>query len=174
MAQKNHRDERGIGLTAELETWRPSALQPCAADATIHGLVPFARTVHRVLVLAFAAWMSLCCCEKRILAHAFDSAPEAARSCCSDGCCAKTSGGAPDQGDDAQQPGSCSDGCCVKGWVATQVFTPELDTIGALMPPFAVESEPVVVCGRGLSHEDRTAGEPPPRLALLISRRLRI
>jgi hypothetical protein len=29
-------------------------------------------------------------------------------------------------------------------------------------------------CARDLAHEDRTVGEPPPRLALLISRRLRI
>ena len=132
--------------------------------------------MQRVLVLALAAWMSLCCCEKRILAHAFDSAPEVTRSCCSSGCCAAAE---DDRSHDADPPhertdACCADGCCAKAFAAASVFVPAVDLIGAPLPPEVCAVDPCIGCGRVLSHEDRTAGEPPPRLALLISRRLRI
>lgn len=145
-------------------------LQRRSGNATIPRTVSFSRTLHRLLTFAFAAWMSLCCCEKRILAHAIEGEGRAAPSCCADACCAE-SGGGQDQND---HPRNCSDGCCVKTCHAPQPFMPDVDAVGAPMlaiPEFRHEQPRL---GRLLAHDDRNAGEPPPRLALIISRRLRI
>lgn len=139
------------------------------------------RPIRSLLVFAFAAWMSLCCCEKRILAHAFEgSTQNAAPSCCAKHCCADE---APSQDGgehssnhhDSSQPRNCADGCCVKGATAAPVFVLDLDLVGSPIPPsivrLAVQAD---LAGRALAHDDRAVGEPPPRLALVISRRLRI
>ena len=115
--------------------------------------------------------MSLCCCEKRILAHAIEGTGPTPRPCCADDCC-QGGGDSDDGGQD--HPRNCSDGCCVKSCAAAPSFVPAIDAIGAVMPLLSAPAHDGLGCGRALSHEDRTAGEPPPRLALVISRRLRI
>jgi hypothetical protein len=135
------------------------------------------RTMRCAFTLAFAAWMTLCCCEKRILAQSFsdgDAAASAVPSCCA-GCERSEDKGDGPSEDSQGQPGNCADGCCRK-WSATlPAWTCDVDTIGVpvaefLAPPGARDD----AAGRVLSHDDRCAGEPPPRLTLVISRRLRI
>lgn len=159
-----------LGLILVFAAIRAQRLQALVGNATIPRTVSTSLTLHRLLVLALAAWMSLCCCEKRILAHALECADEAPRACCADACC--SSG---ERGEDQQDhPRNCSDGCCVKSCAAATPFVPAIDAIGVPLR-VAVETDTHgLAFGRALSHEDRTAGEPPPRLALVISRRLRI
>lgn len=136
--------------------------------------------VDRILVCALAAWMSLCCCEKRILAHAFDAAEARTQGCCAGGCCADAAAAGLEKEqarDDRATPrpvSCCADGCCTKAAFATDCFTPAVDTIGAALPTSVVLPARLAEPGRILAHEDRAAGEPPPRLALVISGRLRI
>ena len=159
-----------LGLILVFAGNRPWRLQGRGGNATIPRTVSISRTPHRLLVLALPAWMSLCCCEKRILAHALESADAAPRACCADDCCS----GGERGGDQQDHPRNCSDGCCVKSCAAAPAFVPALDAIGTDIPLLSAPAADDVGCGRTLSHEDRTAGEPPPRLALVISRRLRI
>ena len=49
-----------------------------------------------------------------------------------------------------------------------------VDVVGVPMLAVLAVCDATLGCARDLAHEDRTVGEPPPRLALLISRRLRI
>ena len=134
-----------------------------------------ARTIRHAFVLALAAWMSLCCCEKRILAHALDAPTARGHDCCARACCADDAGDAPSQrGGSDEHPANCADGCCAKSCSIAPPFVPDLDTIGAPVVPVLVHRDDTLEQGRALAHEDRTAGEPPPRLALVISRRLRI
>lgn len=131
--------------------------------------------IRRVLVCALAAWMTLCCCEKRILAHSIDASADAHRSCCAESCCSDEGDG--DSHGKSDGDSCCSDGCCTKAAFAAPVFSPDIDTIGLQLPASLHASElqdDGSVAGRLLTHEDRSAGEPPPRLALVISRRLRI
>lgn len=155
----------------------------CHYIGTPLGAMTLPRPIRSLLVFAFAAWMSLCCCEKRILAHAFDSAPQSSvPSCCAEHCCADDA--SERDGDsnrdnreshDSSQPRNCADGCCVKGATAAPVFVLDLDLVGCPLPPsIARDLVPANLAGRALAHDDRAVGEPPPRLALVISRRLRI
>ncbi|MFM2165349.1 MAG: hypothetical protein RL325_1786 [Planctomycetota bacterium] len=135
--------------------------------------MPLSNAMHRLLVCALAAWMTLCCCEKRILAHAFEASEETGSSCCGGSCCPDD-----DRGDERDPPARstcCADGCCTKASFAAPAFAPEVDAVGALLPgATAWDATEEADAGRALAHEDRGVGEPPPRLALLISRRLRI
>lgn len=151
------------------------SLPPAGVHATIVGPMRCPTAIRRVLVCALAAWMTLCCCEKRILAHSFDSSADAHRSCCADDCCSDEGGG--DSHRKSGGESSCSDGCCTKAAFAAPVFSPDIDTIGTQLPvslhaPAATDDP--AAAGRLLTHDDRSEGEPPPRLALVISRRLRI
>jgi hypothetical protein len=133
--------------------------------------------VHRVLIVAFAAWVSLCCCEKRILAQSLCDDGEAARSsapaCCPSSCCESGDGDAPR--DDDGHPGNCADGCCRKTSASLPSWTVDIDAVGVpLLQCIASMEAATDDAGRVLAHDDRTSGEPPPRLALVISRRLRI
>ena len=104
----------------------------CHYIGTPLGAMTLPRPIRSLLVFAFAAWMSLCCCEKRILAHAFDSAPQSSvPSCCAEHCCADDA--SERDGDsnrdnreshDSSQPRNCADGCCVKGATAAPVLNP--------------------------------------------------
>ncbi|MEY5061926.1 MAG: hypothetical protein RIS45_1847 [Planctomycetota bacterium] len=134
------------------------------------------RAIRTILTVAFAAWMSLCCCEKRILAHAFDAPTDASSpACCAKGCCADELPLQDGDSDDANQPRNCADGCCTKGAIAVPSFTLDLDLVGSPLPPAAdCRAWEIECAGHPLAHEDRAVGEPPPRLALIISRRLRI
>jgi hypothetical protein len=130
---------------------------------------------HRLLVLALAAWMSLCCCEKRILADCFGGVPSAAPNCCAADCCVQHEEPAqtrevPDDGHGS----CCADGCCTKAAPDAPEWNFRLDLIGAPLLPILALTAHDAGCGQVLPREDLTAGEPPPRLALIISRRLRI
>lgn len=120
----------------------------------------------------------MCCCEKRILAQAFAGAPEAAPSCCGGSCCGDEASDqdadSRDRDGDHRPGGCCRDGCCAKSAPHAFVFDLALDAIGTPMPAMLVAHDVEFRCDRALAHEDRAVGEPPPRLALLISRRLRI
>jgi hypothetical protein len=136
------------------------------------------RPLQHLIVLCLAAWMSMCCCEKRILAHAFAGAPEAAPSCCGGACCGDEASvqGADSRhrGGDHRPGGCCADGCCAKAAPNASVFDLAVDAIGTPMLAVLVAHDVDPRCARAPAHEDRAVGEPPPRLALLISRRLRI
>lgn len=157
-----------------------SRLQPREVHDTIPLPVNLSHPLSRLLVLALAAWMSFCCCEKRMIAHAVVGVAGAAPSCCERDCCTEK---AEDAGDDCcgapsghehEKPGCCADGCCAKAAPVVASFTLDLDQIGAALPPSFEQIAFEPTAGRVLSHEDRAVGEPPPRLALVISRRLRI
>jgi hypothetical protein len=150
-------------------------LQRSGRDATISELVISLRVFHRLLVLALAAWMSLCCCEKRILAECLEESPAAAPSCCSAGCCMQPeeSGQSRETPDDGH--GSCcADGCCTKAAPDAPTWSLSLDLIGSPLLPTLAATADTPRCGHEPPCEDFTEGEPPPRLALIISRRLRI
>jgi hypothetical protein len=133
--------------------------------------------LHRTLTVAFAIWVSLCCCEKRILAQSLCDADDAARpslpSCCAGGCCVSDDGGASHEGE--RRPSSCADGCCRKSAATLPCWSVDVDAIGTpLHSCIGPGISAADAAGRVLAHDDRTAGEPPPKLALVISRRLRI
>lgn len=161
-----------------------SRLQPRGVGDTISLLVTLTHPFHRLLVLVLAAWVSLCCCEKRMLADAIGGYAGAARSCCERDCCCDddaagdATGDATEGGGDREQDhgkqGCCADGCCAKAAPSSASFALDFDRIGCALPPSFGPGAPVLEAGRVLSHEDRAVGEPPPRLGLIISRRLRI
>lgn len=147
--------------------------------------------VRSLLVLALAAWMTFCCCEKRILAHGLELDAAAATgeagavvpSCCAGHCCggdadstdAEDGSTDGDSEDGHGRPGRCSDGCCTKSAAAAPPFSLDLDLVGAPLPPSVAAIEPALdLVGRMVAFDDLSPGEPPPRLALVISRRLRI
>jgi len=132
------------------------------------------RPFQHLLVLCLAAWMSMCCCEKRMLAQAFADAPEAAPSCCGGSCCGNDGDAQPSTDRDHRQGGCCADGCCAKAAPHAPSFDVAVDAVGVPMLAVLVVREATVGCARELAYEDGSVGEPPPRLALLISRRLRI
>jgi len=130
--------------------------------------------MHRLLVCALAAWMTLCCCEKRILADCLGETP-AASSCCGGSCCAE-----PEQPDEPREAPvddhatCCADGCCTKAAPDAPSWSLGLDLIGVPQLPLLASPGREARCMHEPPYEDLTAGEPPPRLALIISRRLRI
>jgi hypothetical protein len=134
------------------------------------------RPLRGLLVLTFAVWMTLCCCEKRMLAAAFAPTDDGVPACCADHCCAQPDDALdPDESDRDAHPRTCADGCCTKAATFVPPFVPDLDLVGAPLPPalgVVLRDEPRA--GRVLAHENHSGGEPPPRLALIISRRLRI
>ena len=154
--------------------------------------------IRRVLVCAFAAWMALCCCEKRLLAEQFsgrDTAPAASACCCCGGdrgsgagdCDDARDGAAgqnevgQDEGtpaqhdrDDSDHPRNCSDGCCQKAAPQVECFTPDTDLIGApLLAALQVDGH-ATPCHAPTARVGESPGEPPPWIALVISARLRI
>ncbi len=142
--------------------------------------------MHRVLVCALAAWMVLCCCEKRILAASLapTDAPTQSRerSCCiSNNCCESSTQDASTTSDDCGGSGersnhdrSCAGGCCNKAAFTIPPFELTVDCIGTvLIAPLNLE--PVTTSFTAAEiRVNASDGEPPPRLALLISARLRI
>jgi hypothetical protein len=145
--------------------------------------VALSNPFQRLLVIVLAAWVSLCCCEKRMLADAIGGHAETARGCCERDCCGDdddkvtddaTHRGSGNHEQDHGKPGCCADGCCAKAAPSSASFTLDFDQIGCALPPSFEPCAPMPTAGRVLSHEDRAVGEPPPRLGLIISRRLRI
>jgi len=157
-------------------------LPPRGFHAKIEGLVARLGTVERLLVCALAAWMSLCCCEKRMLAHAISPEPAvtAHSGCCSsccegasrpDGAGSDSSSGSPN---DHAGESCCRDGCCQKAAVSAVSFSVGVDLIGSPLPPVEAPREAIEPGRLEIAHDDLSTGEPPPRLALVITRRLRI
>ena len=172
-----------------------------AADTVDTPTVNVASAIRRVLVCALAAWMALCCCEKRLLAEQFGAGHDAAAAsaasaccCCADRACGDADdatrpadGREDDPGDHESHPRNCADGCCQKAAPHVTGFVPATDTVGAPLPDALLATEPRAASTAASTTASSAAGpsargprsgespgEPPPWLALLISARLRI
>ncbi len=138
--------------------------------------------IHRIFIFTLAGWMLLCCCDKKLLASAIANEPATARSCCQDSCCKQTSGSddarASDQGRREAPARRCTDGCCNKICFVSLPFEVDVDKIGtlplfAMFPEIGVDSVAAAV-EVARSRFNRSDGEPPPRLVLILSARIRI
>ena len=145
--------------------------------------------IHSLLVCALAAWMTLCCCEKRMLAaEILGNATASEDDCCSgaphdddgrDGderasgdCCSKKHRSSDSSDHDR---GCCKDDCCKKASFQAPPLHIGVDTIGVALPA----TNDVDAFGAALrlptrAMFDRSDGEPPPRLGLITTARLRI
>ncbi|MSR40409.1 MAG: hypothetical protein EXS10_00685 [Phycisphaerales bacterium] len=155
------------------------------------------RAIRTIAIFAFAAWMTLCCCERRVLAEWFgfqmpssscctstDSAASATvielPACCANKHCA-------DEAAEAETPahpeGCCTDkGCCDRFSGPITYFDVPTDQVGAdiashaemwaMIPSLAT----VLECEHPPPwiRECAALAAPPPRLLLVLSRRIRI
>ncbi|MFM7050909.1 MAG: hypothetical protein ACKOYN_02075 [Planctomycetota bacterium] len=144
-------------------------------------------TAHPIIrssfVAALAAWILLCCCERRIYADTLlgalgaglarcAEADRPAPACCSH--CASEEGGGPN-GDPDHPPElpCCGNGCCDKAAAPAVDFVIAIDTVGV-----AVEFATPI--GAMAPAPDRARGvrdghcRPPPWRVLIETARLRI
>ena len=129
--------------------------------------------IRRLVTTALAAWVVLCCCERRIYAEVLlgvDAHGCAAQGCCvaevaPPPCCAHCA--AESDGPEEAAP-------CDKSAAPASTFTVALDAIGAPLP---TTLELVLTCETAASapaHGDRDRCRPPPWRVLIDSARLRI
>ncbi len=157
--------------------------------------MPHASATHRLLVCAFAAWMMLCCCEKQLFAGLFShDAASATSSCCSNARCHAGEESddfgvefGEDADDDAatddeeksnhsrKESSCCEGGCCAKFSATIAPFVLAIDVIGApLAATLLVDRDANTSVHVDVSTHRDSDADPPPRLALIISARLRI
>ena len=138
--------------------------------------------IHRIFIFTLAGWMLLCCCDKKLLASAIADEPGSARACCQDTCCKQSPSSddsrSADQGQREAPARRCTDGCCNKICCVSAPFEVDVDTIGtlpliAIFPEIGVDSVAAAV-EVARSRFNRSDGEPPPRLVLILSARFRI
>jgi hypothetical protein len=138
--------------------------------------------IHRIFIFTLAGWMLLCCCDKKLLASAIADEPGSARACCQDTCCKQSPSSddsrPADQGQREAPARRCTDGCCNKICCVSAPFEVDVDTIGtlplfAMLPKIGVDSVAAAV-EVARSRFNRSDGEPPPRLVLILSARIRI
>jgi hypothetical protein len=133
----------------------------------------------------------LCCCEKQLFAGLFaDHSAAAVSSCCSNSRCH-----AEDENDDfgvdtdddsatndvenksnSRKPSSCCQGgCCAKSAATIAPFVPVIDVIGVpLAASLVFDGDAIASTVTDRSSIRDSDADPPPRLALIISARLRI
>lgn len=151
--------------------------------------MPTSAAVRRLATIALAAWVVLCCCERRIYAEVLLGFE--AHGCSSQGCCAADTAPPPccahcaSERDDSRQPSPCDDheptdgsccseGCCDKSAAPVCAFTPAIDAIGAPLP---TTLEPGAACEPAPcapADDDGDRCRPPPWRVLIDTARLRI
>lgn len=144
-----------------------------------------AAAIRFLLVVALAAWTTLCCCERRALADAIFGSPASGATSsttpegCESRCCGDCS--SADRMDETDEPadapherGCCDDGCCLKATTPPTHLELVADPVGREIPsdgwtlaPQARETARAAPFG-----DDEV--RPPPWRILVVSARLRI
>ncbi len=139
--------------------------------------------IHSLFVCALAAWMTLCCCEKRMLAAEIlgESVTASSSSCCDDdsdkpACCRSARSHERSREHDRS---CCKDACCMKAAFEAPPMHIGVDAIGVALPltmTMTMDADALVATAfiATLPAFDRSDGEPPPRLGLLTTARLRV
>lgn len=145
--------------------------------------------IRRLVTTALAAWVVLCCCERRIYAEVLlgvDAQGCAAQGCCvaevaPPPCCAHCAAesdgpeeAAPCEDEPPTDGSCCSDGCCDKSAAPASTFTVALDAIGAPLPTTLELVPTSETAASAPAHGDRDRCRPPPWRVLIDSARLRI
>lgn len=145
--------------------------------------MPAHPIIRSTLVTALAAWMLLCCCERRIYADtllgalgATDAAcatAEAAAPACCPGCAGGDEGRRDGRSEGEPEPPCCGNGCCDKAAAPAPDLAPAVDTVGvAIAVPHAAASH---VARPGMPRAVRDGRcRPPPWRTLIETARLRI
>ena len=135
--------------------------------------------IHSLFVCALAAWMTLCCCEKRMLvAEVLGETAAASRdACCDDdsdkpACCRTARSNERSREHDRN---CCKDACCMKAAFEAPPMHIDVDAIGVALPiTMDVDARVASAFVAAQPAFDRSDGEPPPRLGLLTTARLRV